>query len=125
MRRQSSALWYLCEVRGMFSQSWAVLTRCVQAMAEYVLVRLDSRNCAHPVPALVSVPAPSGYAFVISPCSSVCTRSQLDRRHPPEPQCSYDPVDGLPLAPDADPMERIRALEQELCWYISIFNSAG
>lgn len=44
---------------------------------------------------LVSVPAPPGYA------------------HPTEPQCSYDPVDGLTLAPDIMPLDKIRQLEEE------------
>ena len=34
------------------------------------------------------------------------------RRHPTEPQCSYDPVEGLPLSADADPLEKIRELEE-------------
>ena len=34
--------------------------------------------------------------------------------HPTEPQCSYDPVEGLPLAPDADPVEKIRELEEQV-----------
>ncbi|KAJ7181742.1 hypothetical protein C8R43DRAFT_970241 [Mycena crocata] len=34
--------------------------------------------------------------------------------HPPEPQCSYDPVDGLTLAPDTDPVEKIRQLEVQI-----------
>ena len=36
-------------------------------------------------------------------------------RHPVEPQCVYDPVDGLALAPDTDPIEKIRMLEEEVC----------
>ena len=36
------------------------------------------------------------------------------RRHPTEPQCSYDPVEGLPLAADADPIEKIRELEEQV-----------
>src|SRR5262245_20898575 len=36
-------------------------------------------------------------------------------RHPSEPQCSYDPVEGLTLAPDTDPMAKIRLLEEEVC----------
>lgn len=36
-------------------------------------------------------------------------------RHPSEPQCVYDPVDGLALAPDTDPIEKIRMLEEEVC----------
>ncbi|KAH9082174.1 hypothetical protein EDB83DRAFT_2503296 [Lactarius deliciosus] len=34
--------------------------------------------------------------------------------HPTEPQCSYDPVEGLPLAPDADPVEKIKELEEQV-----------
>ena len=36
------------------------------------------------------------------------------RSHPTEPQCSYDPVEGLPLAPDADPLDKIRELEEQV-----------
>ena len=35
-------------------------------------------------------------------------------RHPTEPQCSYDPVEGLTLAPETDPMEKIRLLEDQI-----------
>ncbi|KAJ7254029.1 hypothetical protein B0H12DRAFT_1202366 [Mycena haematopus] len=35
-------------------------------------------------------------------------------KHPTEPQCSYDPVDGLTLAPDTDPVEKIRQLENQI-----------
>lgn len=45
---------------------------------------------------LISVPAPVGY------------------EHPAEPQCVYDPVDGLNLASDTDPVEKIRLLEEEV-----------
>jgi hypothetical protein len=41
------------------------------------------------------------------------------RRHPTEPQCSYDPVEGLPLAADADPIDKIRELEEQVC--VSIY----
>ncbi|SRR6266852_3304212 len=40
-------------------------------------------------------------------------------RHPTEPQCSYDPVEGLPLAADADPIDKIRELEEQVC--VSIY----
>ncbi|KAF9452684.1 hypothetical protein P691DRAFT_803806 [Macrolepiota fuliginosa MF-IS2] len=53
-------------------------------------------TCVKQWQALVSVPAPVGYA------------------HPTEPQCSYDPVEGLTLAPDTDPVEKIRQLEDEV-----------
>lgn len=46
--------------------------------------------------ATISVPAPVGYA------------------HPTEPQCSYDPVEGLTLAPDTDPIDKIRQLEDQI-----------
>jgi len=36
------------------------------------------------------------------------------RRHPTEPHCSYDPVEGLPLSADADPIDRIRELEEQV-----------
>ncbi|KIM85323.1 hypothetical protein PILCRDRAFT_817327 [Piloderma croceum F 1598] len=53
-------------------------------------------TCVKQWQALVSVPAPVGYA------------------HPTEPQCSYDPVEGLTLAPETDPMEKIRLLEDQI-----------
>ncbi|KAK0465077.1 uncharacterized protein EV420DRAFT_937214 [Desarmillaria tabescens] len=53
-------------------------------------------TCVKQWQSLVSVPAPVGYA------------------HPSEPQCSYDPVEGLTLAPDTDPLERIRQLENQI-----------
>ncbi|KAJ7038108.1 hypothetical protein C8F04DRAFT_1089586 [Mycena alexandri] len=53
-------------------------------------------TCVKQHQALISVPAPVGYA------------------HPTEPQCSYDPVDGLTLAPDTDPVEKIRQLEAQI-----------
>ena len=40
-------------------------------------------------------------------------------RHPTEPQCSYDPVEGLPIAPDVDPADRIRILEDQICEWTS------
>lgn len=42
----------------------------------------------------------------------VCSLSNL--RHPTEPPCSYDPVEGLTLAADADPMDKIKALEDQI-----------
>ncbi|KAH8102434.1 hypothetical protein BXZ70DRAFT_928561 [Cristinia sonorae] len=53
-------------------------------------------TCVKAWQALISVPPPIGYA------------------HPTEPQCSYDPVEGLPIAPDIDPTERIRELEEQI-----------
>ncbi|KAF5377434.1 hypothetical protein D9615_005321 [Tricholomella constricta] len=53
-------------------------------------------TCVKQWETLVSVPAPVGYA------------------HPSEPQCSYDPVEGLTLAPDTDPLEKIKQLEEQI-----------
>lgn len=53
-------------------------------------------TCVKQWQAQLSVPPPPGYA------------------HPTEPQCSYDPVEGLPLAPDADPLEKIKELEEQV-----------
>ncbi|OSX67451.1 hypothetical protein POSPLADRAFT_1176282 [Postia placenta MAD-698-R-SB12] len=54
-------------------------------------------TCVKQWQALISVPPPVGYA------------------HPPEPQCSYDPIEGLAIAPDVDPTEKIRILEEQIC----------
>lgn len=63
---------------------------------------------------MVSVPAPIGYAYASAPCISLqCAHIFLS--HPSEPQCSYDPVDGVVLAPDTDPVEKIRQLEDQIC----------
>ena len=35
-------------------------------------------------------------------------------RHPTEPTCNYDPVEGLTLAPDTDPIEKIKQLEDQI-----------
>ncbi|KAI1793941.1 hypothetical protein LXA43DRAFT_884711 [Ganoderma leucocontextum] len=53
-------------------------------------------TCVKQWQSLISVPPPVGYA------------------HPTEPQCSYDPVEGLPMAPNVDPSERIRLLEDQI-----------
>ncbi|KAI0691334.1 hypothetical protein BC835DRAFT_122452 [Cytidiella melzeri] len=53
-------------------------------------------TCSKQWQALISVPPPVGYA------------------HPTEPQCSYDPIEGLPMAPDTDPADRIRMLEDQI-----------
>ena len=42
--------------------------------------------------------------------------------HPTEPQCTYDPVDGLPLAPDTGPLEKIKALEEQLSEWDGLFS---
>jgi hypothetical protein len=34
--------------------------------------------------------------------------------HPAEPQCSYDPTENLILAPDTDPIEKMKNLENEI-----------
>ncbi|KAI0639794.1 hypothetical protein C8Q77DRAFT_1214234 [Trametes polyzona] len=54
-------------------------------------------TCVKQWQSLISVPPPVGYA------------------HPTEPQCSYDPVEGLPIAPNVEPSERIRMLEEQIC----------
>ncbi|KAE9411013.1 hypothetical protein BT96DRAFT_804490 [Gymnopus androsaceus JB14] len=56
----------------------------------------EKPHCGSQWEALISVPAPVGYA------------------HPSEPQCSYDPVEGLTLAPESDPLEKIRRLEEQI-----------
>ncbi|KAK7694814.1 hypothetical protein QCA50_002002 [Cerrena zonata] len=53
-------------------------------------------TCVKQWQAVISVPPPVGYA------------------HPTEPQCSYDPVEGLPIAPDVDPADKIRMLEDQI-----------
>ncbi|KAI0734514.1 hypothetical protein C8Q72DRAFT_873050 [Fomitopsis betulina] len=53
-------------------------------------------TCVKQWQALISVPPPVGYA------------------HPTEPQCSYDPVEGLPAVPEMDSTERMRQLEGEI-----------
>ncbi|KAG2159959.1 uncharacterized protein EDB93DRAFT_1073536 [Suillus bovinus] len=53
-------------------------------------------TCVKQWQSLISVPAPPDYA------------------HPAEPQCVYDPVDGLALAPDTNALEKIRLLEEEI-----------
>lgn len=35
-------------------------------------------------------------------------------RHPEEPQCSYDPIEGLTLADSINPGEKIRQLEEQI-----------
>ncbi|GJE87629.1 Zn(II)2Cys6 transcription factor [Phanerochaete sordida] len=63
-------------------------------------------TCVKQWQALISVPPPVGYA------------------HPTEPQCSYDPVDGLPIAPEVDPIDRIRLLEEQISTLRSQLNEA-
>ncbi|KAI0830703.1 hypothetical protein BC628DRAFT_1312698 [Trametes gibbosa] len=53
-------------------------------------------TCVKQWQSLISVPPPVGYA------------------HPTEPQCSYDPIEGLPIAPNVEPSERIRMLEEQI-----------
>ncbi|KAL1951612.1 hypothetical protein VTO73DRAFT_761 [Trametes versicolor] len=53
-------------------------------------------TCVKQWQSLISVPPPVGYA------------------HPTEPQCSYDPVEGLPIAPNVEPSERIHMLEEQI-----------
>ncbi|TDL28495.1 hypothetical protein BD410DRAFT_226567 [Rickenella mellea] len=53
-------------------------------------------NCVKAWKGLISVPAPEGFA------------------HPPEPQCSYDPIEGLTLSDSVNPAEKIRQLEEQV-----------
>ncbi|KAI9445291.1 hypothetical protein H4582DRAFT_2108984 [Lactarius indigo] len=64
-------------------------------------------TCVKQWQAQISVPPPPGYA------------------HPTEPQCSYDPVEGLPLAPDADPLEKIKELEEQVRHHFHQSPSSG
>jgi hypothetical protein len=65
--------------------------------------------------ATISVPAPVGYACVHgSVPDSPLSYSRATSRHPTEPQCSYDPIEGLTLAPDTDPVEKIKQLEDQI-----------
>lgn len=44
-----------------------------------------------------------------------CPRSvTVLRSHPSEPQCSYDPIEGLTLSESVNPAERIRQLEEQV-----------
>ncbi|CAL1695491.1 unnamed protein product [Somion occarium] len=45
-------------------------------------------------------------------------------QHPTEPQCSYDPVEGLPIAPDVDPADKIRMLEEQISLLKSQLNES-
>ncbi|KAI0330575.1 hypothetical protein GY45DRAFT_1250588 [Cubamyces sp. BRFM 1775] len=63
-------------------------------------------TCVKQWQSLISVPPPVGYA------------------HPTEPQCSYDPVEGLPIAPNVEPTERIRILEEQISQLKSQLNEA-
>jgi len=63
--------------------------------------------------ALTSVPAPVGYAFV-SPRNSISVTLTLLHSHPTVPQCFYDPVEGLTLAPHTNPLDKIKELEGEI-----------
>ncbi|KAL1737326.1 hypothetical protein EV714DRAFT_196494 [Schizophyllum commune] len=56
-------------------------------------------TCVRQWKVTISVPAPVGYA------------------HPTEPQCSYDPVEGLtptPTTPGKDPYDKIKELEEQI-----------
>lgn len=55
-------------------------------------------TCVRQWNALIAVPPPVGFS------------------HPPAPTCSYDPVEGVPVAPDSidDPLERIRIIEAQI-----------
>lgn len=60
--------------------------------------------------------ASPGWLCVRSPRNPVTLpeRCRILHRHPTEPQCSYDPVEGLTLAPETDPLEKIRQLEEQI-----------
>ena len=45
---------------------------------------------------MIAVPPPDGYA------------------HPTEPQCQYDPIEGLTLSESVNPSEKIRELEEQV-----------
>ena len=70
---------------------------------------------------MISVPPPDGYKCVVDfsyPiwCDlTLIQRDVPDHSHPEEPQCSYDPVEGLTLADSANAAEKIRRLEEEVC----------
>ena len=66
------------------------------------------------------MPPPPGYALVGSPPLPVFVTYYPPCSHPTEPQCSYDPVEGLPLAPDADPLEKIKELEEQVGAYTQV-----
>lgn len=64
--------------------------------------------------ATISVPPPVGFASVSKLSFRLGGPLLTIRSHPTEPLCTYDPVDGLPLAPDTEPLEKIKALEEQL-----------
>jgi len=99
MRCCSSSLQYLYKVRAL--QSWSVFC--------------DEFPSERQWQSTVSVPAPVGYAYVSSLFSLTFYHNRNDSSHPTEPQCSYDPVEGLTLAPDTDPVEKIKDLENQIC----------
>jgi hypothetical protein len=63
-----------------------------------------SHQCTYPAWLCVSLPA----------IPIVNQNIEKYPRHPSEPQCSYDPVEGLALAPEIDAMEKIRLLEEQI-----------
>ncbi|CCA70160.1 hypothetical protein PIIN_04099 [Serendipita indica DSM 11827] len=65
-------------------------------------------TCQKQWAAQISVPPPVGFA------------------HPKEPACTYDPIEGLVLAPDTveDPSERVRVLEAQIAQLQSKLNLA-
>lgn len=44
--------------------------------------------------------------------------------HPEEPQCSYDPIEGLTLAESINPADKIRQLEEQICMSSLLFRQA-
>ena len=45
---------------------------------------------------------------------SISVTLTLLHSHPTEPQCFYDPVEGLKLAPHTNPLDKIKELENEI-----------
>lgn len=80
------------------------------------------------------MPPPVGFAYVPfgirhgskGPDDHLLIIFSITIRHPKEPSCTYDPVEGLVLAPDTvdDPTERVKLLEAQISQFIPIlFNS--
>lgn len=62
---------------------------------------------------------PPSRGLCVSPVNHRSRKLQVSSshvRHPVEPLCTYDPVEGLVLAPETieDPTERVRLLEAQI-----------
>lgn len=104
MRCRSSTLWDMPQVSlGLMSRAESDTSHLVAGSGRLRL----------------AFPHPSAMRTSHSSCSAFPLRAthHPSSRHPTEPQCSYDPVDGLPIAPDVDPAERMRILEEQICAY--------